>query len=63
MDRYTRTVLTVIAVSLTTIAIENLGNSTARAAGDGVMKVQICDQRGFFCANISGDKLDVHPDH
>lgn len=42
MDIYTKAVLTIIAIALTAIAIENSGILPAHAAQQGVMSVQIC---------------------
>lgn len=52
IDVYTKAVLTIIAVSLSAIAIQMaIGN--AYAAG-GVTKVAICDERGNNCGLGSG---------
>jgi hypothetical protein len=55
---YTNAVLTVIAVALTTIAIENLVRPS-RADFVGVQQVEICDSSGIRCAGISGRALRV----
>jgi hypothetical protein len=73
MDRYSRIVLTVIAVALSAIALQNSGllPSSKRASfsapaladtsGDG-QKVQICNWDGFGnpdCARVQGGRLNV----
>ena len=57
---YTNAVLTVIAVALTTIAIENLVRPSRAAFG--VQQVQICDRSGIICADVSGRSLSVSND-
>jgi hypothetical protein len=54
MDRYTKVVLTVIAVALVVIAFQNSGVLPAYAQSGGQMKVQICDEYGY-CARVSSD--------
>jgi hypothetical protein len=49
-DRYTKIVLTIIAAALTGIFIQN-ALRPARAVGDDIQKVQICDTVG--CAELS----------
>jgi hypothetical protein len=57
IDIYTKVVLTVIAVSLSAIAIQMaIGN--AYAAG-GATKVAICDESGRYCASV-GSNGQVH---
>jgi hypothetical protein len=56
---YTNAVLTVIAVALTTIAIENL---VRPSRAFGVQQVEICDSSGIRCAGISGRALSVSND-
>lgn len=52
-DVYTKAVLTVIAVSLSTIAIQmDIGNAHAV---ERVTKVAICDESGKYCAWLSSD--------
>jgi len=50
MDKYTKVVLSVIAVCLMLLVIEN-GIPSAHAVS-GVSKVAICDKTGQFCAEI-----------
>jgi len=57
IDIYTKAILTVIAVSLSAIAIQMaIGN--AYAAG-GVTKVAICDESGKYCGWV-GSNGQVH---
>jgi hypothetical protein len=51
VDRFTKAVLTVIAVSLLTIAIEN-AHWSAKAQSVEVQRVAICDRTGAFCADF-----------
>jgi hypothetical protein len=48
-DRYTKTVLTIIAAALVVIVIQNIGGSLS-AATNGIQKVQICDADN--CASL-----------
>ena len=59
IDRYTKAVLTVIAVCLCLITAQNFNFiSTAEAVGhEKIVKVQICDELGISCATVAGDKL------
>ena len=54
-DRYTKTVLTVIAGALVAIVAQNAINAT-HAQTDEIRKVAICDLRAVpaACANIAG---------
>jgi hypothetical protein len=49
-DRYTKTVLTVIAGALVAIVAQN--TIKASHAQDGVQRVAICDLRAIACANV-----------
>jgi len=50
---YTKTVLTVIAIALSTIAVENV--LTPAYAQGSIQKVMICDARATSdCADVSG---------
>ena len=54
IDFYTKTVLTVIALSLSVIASQHV-ISPAFAQNNGVVKVAICDiQSPDFCAQVVG---------
>jgi hypothetical protein len=57
-DRYTKCVLTLIAIFLGAIAIENVVVEPANAQSTAPVRVQICDQRGE-CAFISNSRLWV----
>jgi hypothetical protein len=59
MDRYTKVVLTIIAVSLGAIAIENAVSSTAQAQGGALQRVQLCDSQGVCAAITPGGSLWV----
>ena len=48
-DRYTKTVLTIIAAALVAIVMQNIGGSLS-AATSGIQKVQICDADN--CASL-----------
>jgi len=59
-DVYTKAVLTVIAVSLSTIAI-HMATGNAHAV-ERVTKVAICDELGKYCAWVSSDgRLHTFP--
>lgn len=60
VDRYTKTILTVIALSLVVIAAENL-HWSAKAQSRDVQKVAICDVAGVFCADT--EPLPGDPAH
>jgi hypothetical protein len=51
IDRYTKSVLTVIALALVAIVVQN-GVLPARAQLDGPQKVQVCDTLGN-CAGMT----------
>ena len=54
IDIYTKVVLTVIAVSLSALAIQmTIGNAYA---AQGVTKVAICDESGKICAAVSSNQ-------
>lgn len=57
IDIYTKAVLTVIAVSLSAMAIQ-MAISTAHAV-ERVTKVAICDESGRYCASV-GSNGQVH---
>jgi hypothetical protein len=60
MDTYTKAVLTVIAISLAAIALENSGALPARAAAALIpLKVQICGQTTDDCAPVVDSALLV----
>ena len=54
IDKYTKAVLTVIAVCLCLITAQNFNFiSTAEAFGhETIAKVQICDKTGLSCARV-----------
>jgi hypothetical protein len=55
-DRYTKVVLTIIAVSLVTIALQHVIPS-AFAQSNGITKVAVCDlQYPDLCAEVVGKK-------
>ena len=49
MDRYTKAILTVIAIALSLIAIENIGGARADL---GLQKVAICTADGTKCMDL-----------
>jgi hypothetical protein len=61
-DRYTKAVLTIIAIFLGVIAIQNFGATPAIAQGQNApVRVQICGSNGY-CAYVGNDeKLWVGP--
>lgn len=61
MDLYTKVVLSVIAIALSVIALEDMGAIHARADTPGITKVLICDSSNTQrCAGISErGELDV----
>jgi hypothetical protein len=57
-DFYTKFVLTVIALALSTIALQN--SLTPAYAQSGIQKVVICDAYSpAICASVDHDKLRV----
>ena len=61
IDRYTKTVLTVIAVCLCLITAQNFNIvPSAEASGNDIQKVQICDFEGA-CAYTRAGALHVIP--
>lgn len=56
-DRYTKTVLTIIAAALVAIVAQN-GIKASKAQSDEIQRVAICELRGAECANLYrvGDK-------
>ncbi len=56
MDRYTKVALTVIAIALSMVAVQNTGMIPALAqAGAIPTRVAICNINGSQCASISGN--------
>lgn len=52
VDRYTKAVLTVIAIALVVIAVQNMVHSSAaQLSNAGIQKVQICDPTD--CASVT----------
>lgn len=66
-DRYTKGVLTVIALSLTAIAVQMAipdAHAQRYSGSNGIQLVAICDVRyqgsgGVHCADVVGDRLQV----
>ncbi len=58
MDKYTKGILTVIAVGIIGLNVQMMNGSgfitKAYAIGD-VQKVAICSESGFRCASVGGD--------
>lgn len=52
VDRYTRGVLTVIAVALCVLVVQNAASPAGAQTGN-VQRVVICDVGGFTCADVS----------
>jgi hypothetical protein len=52
VDKYTKGVLTIIAIALTTLCIQNSIKDAVAASGGGVQKVVLCTQDGQKCAYI-----------
>jgi hypothetical protein len=59
MDTYTKAVLTVIAISLAAIALENSGALPAHAVPILPMKVQICGSTISNCSEVDGSAVLV----
>ena len=64
MDKFTKGILTVIAVGIIGINIQMLNGgsgfiSKAHAVTTFVQKVTICDEQGFSCAGVSGHRLYI----
>ena len=63
MDKYTKGILTVIAVGIIGLNIQMMNGSgfmsKAHAVGDDVQKVAICDEFGFKCATVTSNELWV----
>lgn len=51
-DRYTKLVLTVIAMALTTLCIQNAIQDASAESPQDVQKVAICNQSGDQCVRI-----------
>ena len=64
IDKYTKTVLTVIAVCLCLITAQNFNIvPSAEASGHTVQQVEICNYNGSRCAYVdSKNKLSVNLD-
>ena len=61
IDKYTKAVLTVIAVCLCLITAQNLNIvPSAEASSRLVQKVQICNFNGERCAYVGNSKLHVN---
>ena len=59
IDLYTKTILTVIAISTSSIAI-NITNPFKNAfASSEVHRIAICDQFGSRCADIDGRAIKI----
>ena len=55
MDRYTKNILTIIAVGIIGINIQMLNEKIITPAkSESVQQVEICNYNGSKCANISG---------
>jgi hypothetical protein len=52
IDRYTKGVLSIIAAALVILVAQN-AIRLARALGDHVQKVAICDETGYSCADVA----------
>jgi hypothetical protein len=52
-DRYTKTILTIIAASLVVLVVQNAIHPAAALLGDNVQKVAICDPMGVDCASVT----------
>jgi hypothetical protein len=51
-DRYTKIILTIIAAALIFIAGQNIFEVKSATAGNGVVKVAVCNLDGDWCADI-----------
>ena len=62
MDKYTKGILTVIAVGIIGLNVQMVNGggffTKAHAVGN-VQKVTICDENGFSCAYVDGAFLNV----
>ena len=65
IDKYTKAVLTVIAVCLCLITAQNFNFiPSAQASGHTVQKVEICNWDGKVCAYVNQDQqLEVSDDY
>ena len=60
IDRYTKAVLTVIAVCLCLITAQNFNIvPSAEASANDIQKVVICDNLYHFCADVRDGKLQI----
>tara|TARA_Y100001970_G_C14130737_1_gene801563 strand:- start:1052 stop:1249 length:198 start_codon:yes stop_codon:yes gene_type:complete len=63
MDKFTKSILVVIAVGIIGINIQMMnsvgGFFTKAHADSNVQKVVICDRFGFSCAEVIGPSLSV----
>ena len=63
IDKYTKAVLTVIAVCLCLITVQMINIiPAAQAANDKINKIAICDLSGKYCAEIFNGRLQIKPD-
>jgi len=54
MDRYTKTTLTVIALALWALVLQNALRPSLAQQNPVVQHVAICDTNGFNCAKVVG---------
>ena len=64
MDKYTKGILTVIAVGIIGINIQMLNGGSgfigkAHAITTNIQKVAICDEYGFECVGVSSHRLYI----
>ena len=52
IDRYTKAVLTVIALALSAIAVRSAGGPAIAQSRDTVQKVVVCGENGNRCADV-----------
>ena len=60
IDKYTKGVLTIIAIALMIIALKGTGLFPKAFAHDGgVHKIAICDKSGIHCARVSSGYFNI----
>ena len=60
MDAYSKTLLTVIAVALSVIALQGTNVIAPAWAASGITKIALCDEKGSRCLRLdTGGRLRI----